>query len=314
MRLEYILFIVLLSCGSIQKMGLRSTSPLFKKAGDLTIREKNWDFFRQSAPGSLKLTELLYLQDPENESLHLSLIKGYSGYAYAVSETLAFEDELSGVSDQTHAKEAMEMYTRALDYGLDFLKRKGIERSELLTLPETELHKKFDQEIDEEELTAVLFTGQAWGSLINFQKDNMALVSQIPRVKSMFDWVCKKDPNIENGLCDIFYAQYEASRPKMLGGNPELAKKLYAQAMKKNPKNLLIRLGYVQFMLLPAQESEPYEKEAKILREEFGLWEDLSRDDLENHSPYRNAQDFNLFNAIAKKRFEIIEKNKSKIF
>lgn len=314
MRLILPLLLVLMSCGSIQKLGLRSTSPLFKKAGDLTVRERNWKLFRESSPGNLKLMELLYLEDTENETLLQALVKGYAGYAFGVFETLALEDELSGSESTENHKDAISFYTRSLDYGLEYLGRHGIRSKDLLALSENELLKKFNDKLDADDYAVLLYTGQAWGGLINLQKDNMTLVSHVPKVKMIFDWVCKKDPQIENGICDIFFAQYEASRPKMLGGDPDKAKVLYGLAMEKYPKNQLIRLGYIQFMILPMMDGAEYEKEAGILKKDLAIWDDLNRDDLVNRSPYRAHEDLNLFNAVAKKRLEIIEKYKTKIF
>jgi hypothetical protein len=314
MRVPYLLFLLLFSCGTVQKMGLRTVAPLFKNAGDLNSRERDWNFFRASAPANLKMAELLYLQNLDNKTYLHALVKGYAGYAFGVSETLMLNDELSGADSSENRREAIIMYTRSLDYGFDYLEKQGIKRNEVLTFSEDDLLKKFDRELSEDDYSVVIYTAQAWASLINLQKDNMNLVSHIPKVKTFFDWVCRKDPKIELGVCSIFFAQYEGSRPKMLGGNPEKGRILYEEAMAKHPKNLLIRMGYIQNMLLPAFDKELYEKEAKILTEEFAKWEDLNRDDLQNHSLYRVKEDYNLFNAIAKKRFEIIEKNKSKIF
>jgi hypothetical protein len=257
---------------------------------------------------------MLYLQDTKNLELLGVLIKGYAGYAFAVPETLSFGDELEGRDDSFHKKNAIFFYTRALDYGLSYFTNKEISRSDLLNLDENKLHKVMDKELDEEDYMAVLFTAQSWGSLINLQKDNVALISQVPQVKALFDWVCSKNPEIENGVCDIFYAQYEASRPRMLGGNPEKALTLYHAAIKKRPMHLLIRIGLIQYLYLPAFEGEKYEQEAKVLRDEFAKWENQNRETLENNSEYKAVEHLNLFNAIAKKRFEMLEKNKKKIF
>jgi hypothetical protein len=295
-------------------MGLRTTSPLFKSAGDLAVRERDWNFFKASSPGNLKMMELLYLQDRENDVLQQSLIKGFAGYAFGVSETLALEDELMGVENSEHRLEAISMYTRSFDYGLDYLERRGIKRKKILSMTDDDLNRNLEEYLTEKDHAALLFTAQSWGSLINLQKDNMVLVSQVPKVKLIFDWVCEKNPDIENGICDIFFAQYEGSRPRMLGGNPEKARVLYQAAIRKSPKNLLIRLGQIQYLILPTLEAEEYEKEAEILRSALAGWSDLNRDDLENKSLYQAHEDLNLFNAIAKKRFEIIERHKSKIF
>jgi hypothetical protein len=306
------LFFWLSGC-SLQKMALRSSTPIFEKSSKGLMEEGNWDFFRASSPGNLKFLELLWQQDKENLKLLAVLIKGYSGYAFAVPETLAFQDALSGQEDSTWKNKAILFYTRALDYGLIYLEKKNITREILLSHDERQLKKKL-KNINEKDLIGLLYTAQAWGSLINLQKDNVALVSQIPKVKLIFDRVCKLKPDIDHNVCDLFYAQYEASRPKMLGGNPEYAEKLYLEAMAKHPKNLLIRISYIQYLLLPAYAEEKYSKQADFLRAEFSKLNDLNRDALENKSPYKDVKELNLYNGIAEKRFFIIEKYKDKIF
>ena len=100
----------------------------------------------------------------------------------------------------------------------------------------------------------------------------------------------------------------------MLGGNPEKGEKLFRESMERNPHNLLLRMSYLQFVVLPAMDIQRYEKESVVLKEEFLKWEDMNRDYLENRSPYRDHQELNLFNSIAKKRFLLLEKYKNKIF
>lgn len=307
------LLVALMGCGTIQKWALRSSSPVFQKSSNDLLKEGNWDFFRESAPSNLKFVELLWQQDRDNLKLLSVLVKGYAGYAFAVPETLALGDEWAGVEESLWKKNAIIYYTRALDYGTLYLTKRDVKRKDLLG-DEAKLSKKLKNELDEDDLMALLYTAQAWGSLINLQKDNVALVAQIPKVKVLFDHVCSRKPKIDQNVCDIFYAQYEASRPRMLGGNPAKAKKLFETAIKKHPQHLLIRVSYIQYLLLPAMEEGEYEKEARVLRDEFAKFEDMNRDELVNKSAYKKASKLNLYNAIAKKRFELIEKNKSKIF
>jgi hypothetical protein len=306
--------VFLSSCGTIQKWGVRSAAPMFKNSSNELTKEDSWEFFRASAPGNIKFLELMYLSDKENLVLLSVLVKGYAGYAFGVHETLAFGDELAGKEDSQSKKDAIHFYTRAMDYGLDYLDKKDISRKDLLHFDEEKLSKKLKSELDEDDVTAVLYTAQAWGSLINLQKDNVALVAQVPKVKALFDWVCKTEPDVDNGVCEIFYAQYDASRPRMLGGNPQKAEEQYLASIKKHPHHLLMRVGYMQYVLVPAGDLEKYEKVAAELRAELEKWTSKNRDTLEDTSEYSKKQDLNLYNAIAKKRFEFINKNKKTIF
>ncbi len=313
-RLLFFTLILLTGCSSIQKWAVRRSSPVFHEAGDQLTKEDSWIFFRNSAPGNLKFLELVYLTDPDNMGLLPAVIKAHTGYAYAVPETLAFEDELAGRAESDHKSEAILHYTRALDYGVVYLGKQDISKNDLLTLDEEKLRQKLKKETNDDDLVAMVYMAQSWGSLINLQKDNVALVSQIPRVKILFDHVCARKPEIENGICDIFMAQYEASRPRMLGGNPEKAKELYDSAMKKYPHHLLIPLNMIQYIHLPSMDQDAYEIMASYMKTELAEWGSKKRDNLKDETRYRNSRDLNLYNAVAKKRLEIIEQNKKKIF
>lgn len=295
------LFFALVGC-SLQKMALRSATPVFEKSSKGMMKEENWNFFQASAPGNIKFLELIWLQDQENEKLLSVLIKSYSGYAYTIHETLYLDDQLRGTEESSSRKDAITFYTRALDYGLRYLGDKGISRDELHSNDDEKLKEKL-KTLEDEDFMAVLYTAQSWGSLINLQKDNVVLVSQLGQVKTLFDFVCSKKPDIDHNVCDIFYGQFYAGRPKMLGGDPEKGEELFLKAMKLHPKNLLLRLSYIQHVIIPAMDSEKYEVEVALLKEGIAKWEDSKRD-----------SDLNLYNAIAKKRFEIIEKNKKSIF
>jgi hypothetical protein len=306
------LFFVISGC-SLQRIALRTTTPIFETSSDVIMKEGNWDMVKEAAPANLKFLEVLWENDKSNFKLLPVIIKSYSGYGFSVLETLALDDELRGVEHSRWKKQAIDIYTRAFDYGLLYLNHRNISNKDLLANDEEILIKKI-KKLDEDDVIALLYTAQSWGSLINLQKDNVALVSQVSKVKILFDRVCEIDPGIDGNVCDLFYAQYYVSRPKMLGGDPEKGQKLFTEAIKKYPHNLLMRTSYIQYYLIPSIDVDKYEEEAKVLKQEFLKWSDQNRDNLENRSPYKDFQEFNLYNSIANKRFQIIENHKKKIF
>lgn len=306
------LFFVISGC-SLQKMALRTTTPIFESSSEVMMKERNWDLLRESAPANLKFLEVLWENDKSNLKLLSVMIKNFSGYAFSVLETLALSDELQGIENSYWKKQAIDIYTRAFDYGLLYLKEKKIKSTDLLSNNEEILKDKL-KKLDESDVIALLYTAQAWASLINLQKDNVSLVSQVSKVKIIFDRVCEINPSIDGNVCDLFYAQYYVSRPKMLGGDPVMGEKLFVEAIRKFPRNLLMRISYIQFYLIPTMDLEKYNKESTTLRSEINKWDDMNRDNLEDSSPYKDFKELNLYNSIAKKRYEIIEKYKDKVF
>ncbi len=296
-----------MGCSSIEKLAMRSATPLMVSGADKFSHERNWELFREAMPGNLKFYEVLYLQDIDNLELLGAVVKGYAAYAFGVAETLAMSDEFDGFDDSYNKQNAIALYTRALDYGLDYMQKKGVKRNDLLTFSESDLKKKLSKTFDRKDYKVMLYTAQAWGSLIKLQKENLELAAHTPKAKFLFDWVCSKDDSIENGVCDIYFAEYAA-------GFPEKSKQLYIAAINKRPLSLLIRISYIQNIVLPAKDVGAYEAEARILKDEFLKWGNLNRDKLDDNSDYKSQEHLNLFNAIAQKRFYIIEKNKKKIF
>jgi TRAP transporter T-component len=310
--LPWFFMLAVMSC-SLRKTAIRTVTPVFEQASLGFMTEENWDFFRESAPANIKLIELLWQQSPENEKLLAMTIKSYAGYAFGIYETLSLSEELSSSEVTPYKDLAISYYTKTFDLGLRYLKLRGLNPQDFLQQDEKRLVQKISNLGDEDNL-GILYFAQAWASLINLQKNNLALISQVPKVKLLFDHVCHRNPQIDYGVCDIFYAQYEASRPKMLGGDPEKGEMLFKSAMQKYPYHLLIRVQYLQSVVIPTMDKEKYDLIADDLRKQFQLLGDLNRDQLESSSPYIGFAHLNLYNAIAKKRFEIIEKYKDKIF
>ena len=162
----------------------------------------------------------------------------------------------------------------------------------------------------------MLFTAQSLGSLVNLQKDNISLISQLPIAKGMFDWVCLKEPSINYGTCDIFYAAYEAGRPTMLGGNPQKGKEIFLKAIAKHPHNWLIRTSYMQFYLIPQNDEEGFKEQMlalKVFHEEFNkfyIYDNQEKLEL----PWMREEGLRFYQTLSLKRYELINRFQKQFF
>ena len=155
-------------------------------------------------------------------------------------------------------QKVIEYYSRSLKYGLRFLKANGISFQDLkVAWREEKLNELFAKNLgsDDRDIEGVVYTGLSLGGLVNFQKGKMSIVTYAPLAKALFDWACGKKPDIGNGICDIFFGGYESSRPRGLGGNPELGKNYFLNLIVKNPNNWLGRVAYMQYYLIYERES-----------------------------------------------------------
>ena len=295
-------------------------SDIFYEASFEFQSEMNWNLLRDSMPGILKLLEGLSSITPNDEKLLISLIKGYAGYGFAIWETKALEDIFLEREQSTHLKKALEYYSRAVNYGFDFLKLRDISSQELLT----SLNKKegitevFKGKLDNkkrEDKEAVLYFAQSLGGLIHFQKHQISLVAQLPLVKEMFDWVCSPDPDFNYGICDIFYGSYESGIPKMLGGNPEKGKKIFENVIKRHQHNWLARVAYIQYYAIPMADEKVYREQKAVLTKALDLMEKEKYwiPNKKQQSAFKERH-LRTFQAIAVKRFAIIKKYEKDIF
>jgi len=317
-----LIVILVSSCGSLQRMAIGAGSDLLYEASTSLEEENNWETFKEGVPGNLKLMEVLLSAKPQDEKLLVNLSRGYAGYAFGINETLYLKDLYPDQKDfSSHKEQAIVNYSKALKYGLRFLKLNGIDQKDLTknmrkkdgikTLLENNLSNS------DHHLIGVLFTGQSLAGLINlYGKDKMALAGQLPVAKGLFDWVCGKNRNISHGACDIFYGTYEVSKPF---GNRAKADGIFKKFFKENPHNWLARMVYIQFFIMEGGEEEDWEKQKVFMRKAASLFQDKVKwmPGYKNHKVFENPN-LGFYQAMALKRFsildEIVGKYKDDIF
>lgn len=307
------------SCASFNQLAVNSTSGLLYKASNSVETESNLDMIRLSLPANLTLIEGLLSEAKNNEEILATLTKGYVGYAFAVNEADWMIDEWESKKTEYSKNQALKNYTKGFNFGIRYLRQKNLEWNDLASKlnDNSAIMHLFDKNLSDKkiDLETMMFTAQALGAMINLQKDNISLVSQLPLVKTMFDWVCMKNPSINYGTCDIFNGTYEVGRPKMLGGNPEKGKEIFEKAIAKHPHNWLIRMSYVQYYLVPQGDEEGFKSQMNFMKT---INEDYDRFQIYNPSysapDWSREEHLRFYQAIAIKRFELFEKYKKQLF
>ncbi len=317
-----IIFLVISGCGGMQRVMVGSSAKLLYNASSAIETESNWENFRRGVMPNLKTIEGLLYLDPENNLLLISLIKGYSGYAFIVNETLYLKDYFAENDEVDNLNQAIYNYSTALKYGIRFLKINGIDYNSLIAKQreKVNLQKLFDSKLKKSKayLEGMLFTAQSMGSLVNLQRDKMSLVPQLSIVKEMFDWVCSSDPKINFGACDIFYGSYYGGRPRIMGGDSKLGKRYFTDSFKAYPDNWLTRVLYIQNYLIPISDEVGYQKEKKFLDRALKIHnEDISwtpyKTDEKGGKSFENSR-LRLYQTVALKRYEIIKRFEKDIF
>lgn len=311
---------VLISCSTIDKIAVRKTADLIYKASYEIETESSLPHFKESVAGNIKLIEGFLSLDPENQDLLATLVKAHAGHAFAIFETEHLAEQLDEIENGPYLLAALHSYSRAVDYALSYFLLEAISYGDLqrAVRQESGIKSLLERQTSNSvrDIEVAFFLGHALGSLINLQKSNMGMIAELPVVKGLFDYACAHNPDMNFGACELFYGAYEAGRPKMLGGDHQKGKAYFEKAIKRFPDNLLTYLSYIQYFHIPLSDRDGYQKMAQ----ELTLLIEKERD-LQSWSPAKSelrvkklGDHKNLFNQIAKRKFEIITKREKKIF
>jgi hypothetical protein len=304
------------ACSVMNKVAVKATGSVITAGSDELLTESNWHYFEKAVPGNLKMMEGLWYSDQGNKEILTSLIKGFGAHAFAVNETKALRDIIEDNSNSFQINQTILHYEKAIFYGFKYLEKSGITRSEFMDKSFSfSLKKRFDDVFDEDDHIAILYFAQSLGSSINLQRENIKKLGYFSHVKSMLDWICTANPNIERGSCKLFDAVIEASTSGVLGGKMGVAKKKFKQIISDQPYNLLAKLSYVQYYIIPMLEEDEFSVEMESLNKDLSIWFNLQMGNGSKRSRvYMAHREFNLFNSIANERFKILMKMRKQIF
>jgi len=241
----FILSFLFLSGCSVNKLAIKTTGSIIEYGMDALMEESDLVFAKESAPANLKLLEGLIKGDPENVTLLISAVKGFSSY------TLAFlEDE-----DKERAKL---FYNRGKEYGLRVL-LKNRQFNETFKKNIDSFNKSL-QSFKKDDVPALFWTGFAWGNWINLNLDLPEALIDIPKVESIMMRVMELDESYYYGSVHLFFGVSYGSRSAILGGNLEKSKEHFDGAIKISGGNFLIDYFYkAKYYAIPTQDKELFE-------------------------------------------------------
>ncbi len=310
-----ILLAFMSSCSLVTTVAKKTTGTVIAQGSDEMMTEANWEFFGQATPANLKLIEGLWYSDQENKELMTLLIKGYAGYAFGYAETKALKSILQEKKDHDY-QQTIWFYNKVIFYGKKYLELNGIKLSDFEQSSfAAKIKTLFNDKFSKEDEIAIFYFAQSLASSINLQRSNVQKLSFFSHAKNMMEWVCERSPSIENGSCNLFNAILKASTPRMMGGDPIKAAEMFQTFIQKQPYNLLARLSYIQFYLIPMMEEDDFYDEMKALKAEILVWDQFVNGHMgKNSEKYSKHRNFNLFNSIAKKRYEQLFQIKKVLF
>lgn len=275
------------------------TSSIFKAGAPVFETESDVEVAEVSGLAMIKTLEVFNFHNPKNKTYQNLLARSYATYAFGFLENRMIQYQFSDPEKyRVYFERAKSFYKKGKGFGMS-----------LLALTDKGLVKAISQGVDpvrkrmkgydRHDIEPVFWTAFNWGSLINLSKDDIALVADLAIVEAMMARILEVYPSFFYGGPHMFYGVYYASRPAMLGGNPEKARMHFEEAAKvTNGKMLMVYALEGQFLAVQTMDKQ-------LLNE---MIEKVNAGSIEALPEQRLA------NALAKERVNFLRTNEPKYF
>ncbi len=232
----------------VQTIALRSTASIVDYGLEAINEEPDLELAEQSIAANLKLLEGLLKGEPENERLLLLACRGYSSYAL-------------GFAEDDSVERARTFYLRARDYGLRILRKKKELAQTLERDPES--FRQRLSTLSDDDTPAAFWVANAWGNYVRLSLTDPAAVADLPKVEALFDFVLQHDESYFYGSAHLALGTLYGSRPKILGGNLEKARRHFERCLELSDGKFL--LAYVYYAMTYATQVQDRQKFSSLL-------------------------------------------------
>jgi len=270
--------------GCIQGIAVSTVGGIVDDGFTAITGESDLDFAEKALPGNIKLLEVMLKSDPENVRMLVLTSQGYSSYALAY-----LEDSLQD--------RARDFYARGRDFGLRILRQ------------DDDVAKALDGTVDD--LKAVLerkgkdlvpgafWAAFGWGSFIQLSLDNPDAIGDLPRAEALMEFVTRHDSAYYYGGAHVFLGTLYGSRPKMLGGNIDLARRHFESALRINGGKFLMTYVYqAKSVAVQTLDEELFDSCLRKVQE----------------ASIEILPEFRLANAIAKRKAQLLLSRRADLF
>jgi hypothetical protein len=237
------LFLGLASTGCIGAILADSEIAATREASDALNVMADYELARAATQAGLAQFEGMHRLRPDNTDALFLLTQGWVGYGYAFPQE-DYEDAVDRSDEDAadyHKKRANLAYERATFFGLELLSHN--DRGFAAAKRNDDLMKKWlaTHFKSKDDAANLFWTGYAWLSRLDLNKDRPELVADLFVGVDMMDRSVAIDPTVEHYAGTVALAAYHA-RPS---GEPEEAKQMFELALAKTQqRNLVVQLTY----------------------------------------------------------------------
>jgi hypothetical protein len=226
-----------MACATSKTMTVSATALLLEDIAKSAYRQSDLRLIREGMPAYLMLIDGMVEAVPDNERLLISAAQAHASFASAF-----IQDE-----DKDYARV---LYARAKVYALRALAQTGIKDPVLKPFDTFEADLNI---LDKKDVPAIFWAASCWGSWISLSQGSMEALADLPRVELLMKKVLELDEGFYYGGAHIFMGILNGSKPRIAGGNLDLARKHFLRA---------IELGHGKFLMSSIYYAEYYARKA----------------------------------------------------
>ncbi len=254
-----------------KKLTVGATALLLEDIAKSAYKQTDTRVIREGMPAYLMLMDGMVEAVPDNDRLLISAAQSYATFASAFIEG----------EDKAYANV---LYGRAKDYALRALEQRGLKN------PATRPFDEFEaavNEMNKDDVPFMFWASACWGNWIQLNMGSMEAMAQLPRVEVLMKRALLLDEAYYYGGPHLFMGLWFGSRPKMAGGNLDLARKHFQKA---------IELGDGKFLMAYIYYAEYYAKKTFDKALYLSILENVHK------TPADIVPDLTLLNTIAHER------------
>ena len=210
---------------STSRMTVDLMTPVLENTVDVALRSEDPALVRDALPTSLLLLEGMIETHPDNRDVAKLAAMMYFAYGFAFVE--AEDPERASV-----------LYDRGRELGWRAFDRPEKERA-IRAGSFVEVDEALAK-TDAKRAEALLWVAANWGLWIELNLDDPAAVADFARLMPVVERVAELDDTLFWGMPRILLGAAHASRPVILGGNPERAREEFERAFDISNRNLLL--------------------------------------------------------------------------
>lgn len=244
--------------------------PILEKTVEAIYRDQDLDTVEKGMPGNLLLLRGMCESSPGNRDLWTMGAQLYFYYAM-------------GFVEDGDPEQAKLLYLQGLSMGRRQLDRVDWFRPDM----EIDAFAEKLEGADRDDVPLLFWTLANWVSWINLSMSEPAAIADLPVVEIALARVLEIDPTFFRGMPYAFAGTLGATKPVLMGGNPERAREAFDQAFEASGRRLLIfQVLYAQSYCRQTLDQEGFRKALQEVLE----------------APADLDPDYRLLNEVAKRK------------